>query len=385
MNLVKSRVRKEKFILQTIPKRLESLTNIKWILFKDKQIKSDYLIDIIHSLYIKYLFKEENLFSINSIILKKKYGHLYNYYIDFLVTNKILILVKNYLKGKNSRIYSFNQKLLKSDFILYKNTDKFLLKRNLLKSLELENKSPIESNIKDRLISDLWSVELDYQKSLQFVNLLEKSESQIKNLFSINAIKEKSLFYNFDQYGRFHTNFTILKSEIRKNYLYIDGEKTFEIDIPNSQPFFLTRLIQDSNYAIEENEWKLFCQLVNTGTYYQYLMDKLNISKSEAKKMTYKVLFGKNYFNSKVDKSFKSFFPSIYKFLKEFKKESGDYKILSHKLQLMESDLIFNKVIKTLYLLHPDIKLITIHDSIITSQKYKESVNNILRRFIYNE
>ena len=64
-----------------------------------------------------------------------------------------------------------------------------------------------------------------------------------RNVYSIDSIDKKHIFYHFDEYGRMHTNYTILKSYVRKNYIFIDDDDVSEIDIPNSQPLFLTKLI----------------------------------------------------------------------------------------------------------------------------------------------
>ncbi len=71
-----------------------------------------------------------------------------------------------------------------------------------------------------------------------------------------------------------HTNFTILKSFIRKNCLLIDDEETYECDISNSQPLFLAKLINDSKSKwVDEKELDLFKYLTLNGKYYNYIMD----------------------------------------------------------------------------------------------------------------
>ena len=99
--------------------------------------------------------------------------------------------------------------------------------------------------------------------------------------------------------------------------------------------------------------------------------------KSEIKELTYKVLFGRNRNNSKADIVFSQLFPTIHHFIKLYKKEFGNYKILAHDLQRAESSLIYNKIIKKLMLIHPEIKIITVHDSIIFPKRYKNEVESI--------
>ena len=54
---------------------------------------------------------------------------------------------------------------------------------------------------------------------------------------------------------------------------------------------------------------------------------------------------------------FHGLFPDVFNFLKGYKKTLGSYKKVAHKLQNLESDFIYNNVIKQIYDEIPDIKL----------------------------
>jgi hypothetical protein len=278
---------------------------------------------------------------------------------------------------------------LTGQILRYKNSDKVLIKKYIIKHLqfELDKSGIIEKDIKSKLVSDLYSVQIEFDRSIFYLDSLKNEDIDIynRNKYSVESITDKHIFYHFDSYGRMHTNFTILKSFIRKNCLLIDGEETCEIDINNSQPLFLCKLIQDSGTRwVKEDEFRLFSILVKGGNYYQYLIDNLKLDcKSEAKKLTYKVLFGQNRVNSKPDKLFQSLFPSIHNFIKLYKKENSDYKILAYDLQKAESNLIFNCIIRRIMNLDPDIKIVTVHDSIIFQKKWKETVSNIFFNEIF--
>jgi hypothetical protein len=176
-----------------------------------------------------------------------------------------------------------------------------------------------------------------------------------------------------------HSNYTILKTFLRKNCLLIGGEETCEIDIKNSQPLFLSKLIKDiESRWVNKDELDLFTILVRNGNYYQYLIDNLGLKdKSEAKEMTYKVFFGKNHQNSKWDNMFKDLFPTIHHFIKLYKREHNDYKVLAYTLQRMESKLIFEDIIRTIMIINPDIKIVTVHDSIIVQRRWRDFVTSI--------
>lgn len=375
--------------LQFLPECLIELSLQKNFFYKEQKLKSAYIIDIIHNLLLKYYFKKENSFTLSSVILKDKYGYLYNYYIDFLKEKDIIKMQKNYLKGSNSRIYSINESIINGRILRYSNDDKVLIKKYITKHLqfELDRNSIIDRTIKKKLISDLYSVQIQFERSIFYLDSLKNEDIDIynRNKYSVESINDKHIFYHFDSYGRMHTNFTILKSFIRKNCLLIDGEETFEIDIQNSQPLFLSKLIEESNSRwINEDEFRLFSILVQSGKYYQYLIDNLSLKdKSLAKDLTYKVLFGQNRINSKSDKLFSKLFPTIHNFIKLYKSEKKDYKILAHDLQKAESNLVFNKIIRKIIQYDSDIKLITVHDSIIAPKKYKEIISELFFNEIF--
>lgn len=393
--IVSKRVEDKTFTLQFLPECLYHIENVKTINYKETKLKTDYLIDIIHSLILKYYFKKENRFAINATVLKDKYGYLYNYYINYLVDNNIISLMTQYQTGVTSRIYSLDDNIFNCKIKRYKNYDKVLLRKYKSKFVEMvgssinEKESLIDEDVKEKLVADLFSVNIEFERAIFFLDSLKYQDYDIynRNIYSVECINNKHIFYHFDSYGRMHTNYTILKSFIRKNCLMIDGEETCEIDIQNSQPLFLSKLIQESNSKwVREDEFELFRELTTNGYYYQYVMEKTGEEdKKRVKEMTYKVLFGRNMANSKADKFFKILFPTIHNFIKLYKKEHGDYKILAYDLQKAESNLIFNKMIRNIMNLYPEIKIITIHDSIVVQKKYRDIVNNIFQNEISKE
>lgn len=382
---------KKKYSIQFLPESLELISSQKTVIHKEVKIKTAYLIDIVHNLILKYYFKKDNIFNLSSLVLKEKYGYRYNIYIDFLVQEGILQLLKNYHKGVNARIYKLGDKVINGKISRYKNSDAILLKKyksavSLLDKEDISN-NKIELDVKRKLVDDLFHIQIDYVRSIFFLDsTLQDIDIYNRNKYSVECINDKHIFYHFDSYGRMHTNFTILKSFIRKNCLLIDGCETSEIDIQNSQPLFLSKIIDIYGRGIvDKTELNLFKYLTMSGKYYQYLMDNSNIKdKKLVKEFTYKVLFGKN-FNSKADLLFKSLFPTIHNFIKFYKKENGDYKILAYDLQNLESNLIFNKIVKEIMYIYPEIRLITVHDSIICQSKHKDIVGSIFNRLLERE
>jgi hypothetical protein len=391
--ILKKNLESKKDILQFLPECLDLVSKSKKFHYRGKLLKSSYLVDIVHNLLLKFYFKKDNKFNLSSVILKEKYGHLYNYYIDWLEENKILILLFNHQKGKNSRVYALNSSIFTNSISRFNNADRVILKKwktkvSRVQSVE-EDKNLIESAIRVKLVNDLWSVQIDMTRSIFYLDGLKKSDLDIynRNKYSVESINQKHIFFHFDPYGRMHTNFTILKSFIRKNCLTIGGEETCEIDIKNSQPLFLCKLIQDTGTKwVNPDELQLFKELTLSGKYYNYLMDNTGEKNRDvAKEMTYKVLFGRNGTNSRADKIFSKLFPTIHNFIKIYKRDQKDYKVLAYDLQRAESNLIFNKIVKTVMEINPGIKIITVHDSLVVPRKDFEEVNSIFQTKLLEE
>jgi len=391
---IRKKLEDKKNSLQFLPESLEEFSKTKTFVYKNKKLKVAYIIDIIHNLILKYYFKKDNRFHLMSTILKEKYGHLYNYYMDYLIENNTITMIVNYKAGRNSKVYKISETILKGKIKRYINSDNILLKKykNKVSQVEevgIKNNSLIDNDIKAMLVDDLFYTKIEFDKAIFYLDNLQHNDTDIynRNRYSVECVNDKHIFYHFDGYGRMHTNFTILKSFIRKNCLLLDGEETHEIDIANSQPLFLTKIISDSDSKwVNKDEFELFKNLTINGNYYQYVMSNLKTNdKPMVKEMTYKVLFGRNIHNSKADKIFKELFPTIHNFIKLYKKEKGDYKVLAYELQKAESNLIFNKIIREVKNTYPEIKIITVHDSIIIPRKMKDKVEIIFKTKLFEE
>jgi hypothetical protein len=384
-----------------IPEKFEYLTKQKTIKYGEVNLKTSYLISIIHEIIMKYYFTSKKFFETEeeykdvrfnlwSIILRDKYGMNYSKYINYLIENDFMTMVSNYYVNKKSKTYKLNYFDLNS-IKRIKITDNILLKKRskeyLEKSITSNNDGPIDLSIKKKLVEDLYHVNVDYDKGIRYINDLKEkgqidSNKYYKNYTSLDSIKNNHLFFKFDEYGRLHTNFTILKKEIRQSFIKIDNQEIIEIDIKNSQPFFLALLLRDE-LNIEDDEVKNYVWLVKEGLFYDYIMDKFkNLTRGEVKLLTYKVLFGHNGINSTENKIFKSVFPKIYDYIIDYKHVNNDYRFLAHTLQKMESDFIFGKVIKDIYESIEGIRLFTVHDSILFPRKYEKEVNKIFTKHL---
>ena len=375
------------YLYQFIPREYKYLTEVKKINYKGVNLKSDYLINIIHELIIKYFFTNEVKFNLWSILLRNKYGKHYNLYINYLTDNGFMTMVSNYYVAKKAKTYKLNitdldvTKCIVDDKILMKKYHRDYLER----SFTTYTSSTIDIDLRKILIDDLYHVNIDYQSSIDYLDhLYENGEIEknkyLRNLNSVDGIYTNNIFFKFDSYGRMHTNFTILKKEIRQKFLKIDGEDIGEVDIKNSQPLFFSILL-DREVDIMNDEVKRYIEIVRNGLIYDEFIEKfpnLFRNRKDAKIMLFKVLFGSNNLN-KENEAFKTLYPSVFEYIKELKSLDDTYKNMSHTLQRMESNFIFNDVITDIKSKYPYIKLFTIHDSIVFPKKYTEEVDLIFK------
>lgn len=382
------------YLWQFLPRDFVYLTEQKTQIYKNYTLKNDYLINIMHELILKFFFNNELNHNLWSTILRKKYGKTYNIYIDYLLEKGFMNLISNYYVGKKAKTYKLNITIL--DVIKHKVTDKVLLKKHskdyLLRTFTSEQESPINLSLRKKLIDDLYHVEIDYEAAYKWLNERKNDktlelEKYFRNVGAIDGINSGYIFFKFDSYGRLHTNFTVLKKHIRKNFLTIDGQEIEEIDIKNSQPFFFAVAIKNEHGEDTfDDEMRRYVDSVKNGLIYDEILqkfpDKIK-TRDQAKVMMYKVLFGNNGDRSNEEtRLFKKLYPGVCEYIKDFKYFSNSYKELSHKLQLLESEFIFNKVVTEIKQKFPQIKLFTVHDSICFPVKYKEEVNIIFRKHL---
>ena len=382
------------FLYQFVPEKFEYLTKKRKVRFNGINLKTDLLINLMNEFIMKYFSSKQDeidkeiKMNVWSIIIKRKYGSFYNYYIDYLVEYNFILLESDYFSGKKSRTYKLNMNSI-LNLKRVKITDKVLLKKHTKEYLETSfltnNNSPIDIKVRKKLVDDLYSVNIDYVHAITFINNMFNNKELSYNKFQKNKIMIESLgikhiYFKFDEYGRMHTNYTVLKKDIRKNFIKWNNEDMEECDLPNSQPLFLAVLMKNTLPVshLFNPEFNKYFDLVKNGVLYDYFAAKYNKDRKEIKNMIYRVLFGSNNGKDKNNVMFKVEFPLVYDFIKTYKKNHNDYRVVSHALQNLESKFIFNRVVKHIMDKYDyNIPIITIHDSLFFPVRYKKEVCEI--------
>ena len=242
---------------------------------------------------------------------------------------------------------------------------------------------------------------------------------------ALDKLHRQQFYYTVDKsVGRFHSNLTNLKKELR-NHITYDNQPLVNIDIKNSQPLLSQILLRKSFYnresslnihqyshifhsitsitpsrfslmleecleSIYNTGFKSYLDMVNSGDFYRQLSHKMYPDK-EFNKKTIKVMilttfFSDNRYYSHPDaygkRYFKTHFPDIYEVFSLIKRKEKS--LLARILQALESDIIVNNASKRIARERHDLPIFTIHDSIATTLGNEDYVATIITEELKN-
>lgn len=242
-------------------------------------------------------------------------------------------------------------------------------------------------------------------------------------------VRHGNLSMSVCSYGRFHSNFSSLCKELR-SHLQIDGKSLHEIDVVNSQPYFLAMLLLEqrlyshnvpkfSNLTLNafedhsllipsfpqnkeeeeataagrsdtplclsfltqevEPDLKRFVELATTGRLYEAFLEDGQFTRDQVKSKLFQIVFGHEFVmeHALLGEAFKTIFPTVYKMLVNFKRAKG-FKWVGQELQRRESKLVIQGVCDLLRREYPTVPVATVHDSIMTTAEHLGLVEGLL-------
>ena len=318
-----------------------------------------------------------------------------------LEEHKLLECDGRYTKNEKALGYRIGKKFVEDSFVPIEITNPVIRKR--IKKTERPEKKQRRRLIQ-QLTTDLKRIQLDDISNTDIARLAkerlemgkveswQRANQQYRE--SLTRLREGHIRCCSDEYGRVHTNVTSLKSEFR-NLITIDGKRMFGIDIKNSQPLFLTiylsTLLSTNKYhhilsyslMIMESsfpdEVKRFTETVSSGRFYEFLQERLY---EDADRDTVKNKFMTFAFDEDrpcaVRRIIREEFPLILQEIQRIK--MTNYRNLARMLQREESSFVIDTVCKRLKKEFPEIPLITIHDSILTTEGNENVVRQVMEQ-----
>ena len=197
---------------------------------------------------------------------------------------------------------------------------------------------------------------------------------------TLQSIKNNNVYFHVDEHRRLHTNITNLKKYVRSTYLLADNLNTCEIDIKNSQPAILAKLMKNDGYA-----HSTFISDTISGIVYEKIMAFGKIKHREvAKTLAFTAMFGDG--TSKTSNLiFSKLYPDAYEWLTVKRKELNNYKLVSHLIQEKESQFIFDNLLPLFRNTYKNYPFATVHDSIITIKNSHETkLNETAKNLFYD-
>lgn len=302
-------------------------------------------------------------------------------------------------------------------------------------------KSSLEADKSDLTHVSKWlnhKLTIDYDSALEFLIQLreeERLDPEIKKCDLRFQLRQAALLKfhkgiflpNEDSTaGRLHSALTQLKGVLRP-FIRYDGKRLVAVDIVNSQPYLAISLLNPfrydtnniSNLIININpkndflqypimlvktveaasiahNTKLYVDLVTSGSFYEefgLMLKKEGIideklddkeTRGKAKNATFSALFNSNNAISfcKEMNIFKRTFPEVYAVFKMVKLGKGHHNTLAILLQSLEALLILHKACKILTDENPNVPILTLHDSIITTEGNEEYVYTVMKNVL---
>ncbi len=315
---------------------------------------------LINHLFVQSVIGQKSIINLDSQLLRTIYGIHYKIIINNLKLMKYMSLASNYSRDTNKANGYKLMDGLKFSKYEFEIKCKFLEK---VSNLKLE-KIDTTTDVKSRIFNSMCKLNFE-NINLDLINQFERIEIEniINNPFQIEGVNGKRIF----------NNFTNLSKNIRKQ-VTLNDERLVFVDIVNSQLVFLSSVImshlKDNKIEID-NASKHFSNLCSHGKIYEFASTELNLTRDKAKKQFMLLLFGEK-MDLKIRDLFKIKFPQILAVIDFLK--IGDFKRLSHLMQIQESDLIFNAVKH----LNNKIDILTIHDSLYSNESNMNKIKNAL-------
>lgn len=368
----------------------------------------------------------------------QKVNHNYKAYLNHLLKHRFILTDMKYIVGKKSfgyRISSYKyhqvtvKKILITDFKVHQHKHKEVEELNA-KLADTRKHYPHLTKWFDNLQIDregaIKEVERLFPEQTGPIRGTRKGkasdwEKRYRAIQAIDKIAKKEFYYSVDDnVGRFHSNLTNLKKELR-NYITYNGQRLVNVDIKNSQPLFSLLLFNKDFYTeksqsiniykiqsviplliynkhsftsitimlvkvldgVDNEDINIYSEMVNSGAFYEKVSELMyptaKFDKPFVKEMVFKMFFSKNTSmrlpRAKFKRDFKNRFPQTYEIFRRLKVKN--HTALAHLLQRIESLIMIQNVVVRISKERPELPIFTIHDSVVTTvgnEKYVASV-----------
>ena len=244
-----------------------------------------------------------------------------------------------------------------------------------------EVKIPVHRWLRDQLYR-ISSTEIDeaFLGQVARLSVLEKNDGTVQDkieayTYSLRMIEDGYYHASVDDYGRFHTNITNLKRELR-SVLRVSGRPFWELDIKGSQMLFLG--LEMKKEGKESRDYLDRCQ----DDVYRFIADAAKVRREDVKRaITHCALFSPNddpCQRTKIKRTFDRLFPDVAEYVFRAKAVKDGHRLLAQRLQKAESDFVIRTVCDRIRREKQASFLTTIHDSVLFLKRDSEYVKTVV-------
>jgi hypothetical protein len=214
--------------------------------------------------------------------------------------------------------------------------------------------------------------------------LLSVDHFAANNRLNLDRISQLRFSAFIDEGGfsnRLFTEFVCVPTELRPMVKF-EGETLFNVDLRCAQCCFLAAFYDNS--VLNQEEKTLFiAAMQNTEIdLYSVLAKEGNMPRADAKDKIFVIMFAPNYMQTgKICRAFKKLFPILSS--KIYQAKNGDYTDVARSMQTTESKIMIEGVLQSL--LDQNIPAFSIHDSIMTTAPWVETVKAAIDYFFLME
>ena len=312
-----------------------------------------------------------------------------------LVEKGIITISKRYIVGKECKTYSFVDNVTELECLKIKDSRPREPKADFPKFLIRHfNKLTINEGAMEKE---------EVKKALEAKIKEGKTQAPLRYAYCKRTIEEKDWFFVRDEYGRVHTNLTSCPRELRKE-LRNEGKELKGIDLKCSQPTMLLSLMSKEvreRMKVEKKYrniilWQKLAELrtrrgfadfqreIEDGVFYDAFMEKLPIDhpfkkrRDMVKKEILKCFYGRGTELSCIRKHLWEAYPFLKETVKFFKPVK-QHQLFARLLQRVESHLFIDLIAARINREIPEAPIFTIHDSLYTTEEFKERVFRIVK------
>lgn len=172
--------------------------------------------------------------------------------------------------------------------------------------------------------------------------------------------------------NRLDTNITNLSSDLTDEICIQNN--LIQIDLKNSQFAILSHILSTK---LDTDDFKRFKALSVSGQLYDYIKDNLGLeTRKQGKIAMFEILFSSRNNNTSSKKKLKELFPTVIKWIDDYKEENGDENF-SVMLQQTESSIFIDTILTKVKSKH--LFCLTKHDSVIVRESDKDKVMKIIQ------